>query len=179
MVIEIFLVPHYLAPFTAAFYAIGIQGMRHMRVWRPGGQPAGLAMVRLNVSICFILAGLRLFPGPLHLGLPEWPVSSWSDKWYGPDHFGTERARVASSLDQLPGPQLVIVRYSPRHNPLDEWVYNDPDVDNSKVVWAREMDEAHNMELMNYYANRKVWLVEPDSLPAVVLPYPAAPASGR
>jgi hypothetical protein len=172
MVIEIFLVPHYLAPFTAAFYAIGLQAMRHLRVWRPGDQPAGLAMVRFTVTICIILAGLRLFPGPLHLALAEWPVSSWSDKWYGPDHFGTERARVETSLEKLPGRQLVIVRYSPRHNPSDEWVYNAPDVDNSKVVWAREMDAAHNLELVHYYANRKVWLVEPDSLPAAVFPYP-------
>jgi hypothetical protein len=172
MVIEIFLVPHYLAPFTAAFYAIGLQAMRHLRVWRPGDQPAGLAMVRFTVTICLILAGLRLFPGPLHLALPEWPVSSWSDKWYGPDHFGTERARVASILDQLPGQQLVIVRYSLRHNALDEWVYNAPDIDSSKVVWAREMDSAHNLELIHYYPNRKIWLVEPDLLPANVIPYP-------
>jgi hypothetical protein len=37
------------------------------------------------------------------------------------------------------------------------------------------MDAAHNLELMHYYANRKVWLVEPDSLPAAVLPYPITP----
>jgi hypothetical protein len=41
MAIEIFLLPHYLAPFTAALYAIGLQAMRHMRVWKPGKQPAG------------------------------------------------------------------------------------------------------------------------------------------
>jgi hypothetical protein len=179
MTIEIFLVPHYLAPFTSAFYAIGLQAMRHLRVWRPGGQPVGLTMVRLDVAICLILAGLRLFPGPLHLALAEWPVSSWTDKWYGPDHFGTERARLEAGMEQLPGQQLVIVRYSPRHNPVDEWVYNAADIDDSKVVWARDMDAAHNLELMHYYANRKVWLVEPDSLPAVVVPYPAQPEVTR
>ncbi len=47
-----------------------------------------------------------------------------------------------------------------------------PDIDSSKVVWAREMDRADNLELMHYYADRKVWLVEPDTLPAVVAPYP-------
>lgn len=172
MVIEIFLIPHYLAPFTAAFYAIGLQGMRHLRVWKPGGQPVGLTMVRLMVTICLILCCLRLFPGPLHLALAEWPASSWTDNWYGPDHFGTERARVERSMEQLPGPQLLIVRYSSLHNPLNEWVYNAPDIDDSKVVWAREMDGPHNLELMHYYASRKAWLVEPDSLPAVVSPYP-------
>ena len=174
MVVEIFLIPHYLAPFTAAFYAIGLQAMRHLRVWRPGGQPLGVAMVRLTVSICLILAALRLFPGPLHLALPEWPGSSWTDAWYGPDHFGTERARIESGMEQRPGQQLLIVRYSPRHNPLNEWVYNPPDIDRSKVIWAREMGTADNLELMRYYPDRKVWLVEPDSLPVIVLPYPAS-----
>jgi hypothetical protein len=173
MVIEIFLIPHYLAPFTSAFYAIGLQGMRHLRVWRPGGQPIGTAIVRLSVSICLFLATVRLFPGPLHLALPEWPASSWEDIWYGPDHFGTERAHVESEMEQFPGQQLLLVRYSSRHNPLNEWVYNAPDIDTSKVVWAREMDAAHNLELMHYYPDRKVWLVEPDMLPATVLPYPA------
>jgi hypothetical protein len=173
MVIEIFLIPHYLAPFTSAFYAIGLQGMRHLRVWRPGGQPIGTAIVRFSVAICLFLAAVRLFPGPVHLALPEWPASSWEDRWYGPDHFGTERARVESEMEQFPGQQLLLVRYSSRHNPLNEWVYNGPDIDTSKVVWAREMDAAHNLELMHYYPDRKVWLVEPDMLPATVLPYPA------
>ena len=173
MVIEIFLIPHYLAPFTAAFYAIGLQAMRHLRVWKAGGNPVGLVMVRLIVFICVFLPGLRLFAGPLHLALPEWPASNWTDTWYGPDHFGTERARVASQIENLPGRQLVIVRYSTRHNPLNEWVYNAPDIDDSKVVWARDMDTAHNLELMRHYPTRQVWLVEPDSLPATVLPYAA------
>jgi hypothetical protein len=173
MVIEIFLIPHYLAPFTAAFYAIGLQAMRHLRVWSPGGKPIGATIIRLEVAICLILACLRLFPGPLRLALPEWPASSWTDAWYGPDHFGTERARVESEMEQFPGQQLLLVRYSSRHNPLNEWVYNAPDIDTSKVVWAREMDAAHNLELMHYYPDRNVWLVEPDMLPATVLPYPA------
>jgi len=173
MVIEIFLIPHYVAPFTAVFYAIGLQAMRHLRVWRPSGQPAGATIVRLLVTVCLVLACLRLFPGPLHIALPEWPASEWTDRWYGPDHFGTERDRVQSGLENLPGMQLVIVRYSALHNPLNEWVYNSPDIDSSKVVWARDMGATHNLELLQYYANRKVWLVEPDSLPAVVLPYPA------
>jgi hypothetical protein len=177
MVIEIFLIPHYLAPFTAAFYAIGLQAMRHLRVWSPGDQPVGLTMVRLTVTICLILDCLRLFPGPLHLALPEWPASAWTDRWYGPDHFGTERNRVESGMEQLPGQQLLIVRYSSRHNPLDEWVYNAPDIDDSKVVWAREMDSPHNLDLMHYFPNRKVWLIEPDSIPAIVSPYPGTQGS--
>ena len=72
----------------------------------------------------------------------------------------------------MSGPQLVLVRYDSWHEILDEWVYNSANIDASKVVWAREMDPANNRELMRYYHDRKAWLVEPDRMPAQMLPYP-------
>jgi len=171
IMIEIFLIPHYLAPFTAAFYAIGLQAMRHLRLWSPEGQPVGMTLVRLTVTVCFLLGGLRLCAGPLHLGLPEWPASGWNIKWYGPGHFGTERAHIEAGLEQLPGKQLVIVRYSPEHYAMDEWVYNAADIDGSKVIWAREMESANDLELIRYYKDRRVWLVQPDKQPAELSPY--------
>jgi hypothetical protein len=172
MAIGIYLIPHYLAPFTAAFYAMGLQAMRHLRLWKPEGKPAGLTLVRLLITLCIAMAGLRLFAQPLHLTPPEWPGGLWIYWWYGPGHFGRERAQVEARLDQLSGPQLAIVRYSPTHYPMDEWVYNAADIDNSKVVWAREMDAANNLELMRYYKDRRVWLVQPDSRAAELSPYP-------
>jgi hypothetical protein len=171
-VIEIYLIAHYVAPFTVVFYAIGLQGMRHLRVWTTGGQPVGATIVRLTVLFVIALAGLRIFTGPLHMNMPEWPPSEWADKWYGPEHFGTQRAQIEAGLEQLPGDQLAIVRYTSDHNPIDEWVYNWADIDGSKVIWAREMDSANNLELIHYYHGRKVWLVEPDALPASISPYP-------
>jgi hypothetical protein len=55
---------------------------------------------------------------------------------------------------------------------MDEWVYNAPDIDNSKIIWAREMDESKNLELIRYYKDRKVWLVQPDLQPAGLSQYP-------
>ena len=170
---EIFLIPHYLAPFTAAFYAIGLQAMRHLRLWRPGDQPVGMTLTRLIVTLCVVLAGVRLGAEPLHLGLPGWP-GPWSSEWYGSDgRSGTTRAQIESRLEQEPGRQLVIVRYSPEHNSLDEWVYNAADIDNSRVIWAREMDEAENLELIHFYKDRAVWLVQADTKPANVSLYPS------
>lgn len=171
MVIEIFLLPHYVAPFAAAFYAIGLQAMRHLRIWKPEGKPVGLTLTRLTVTVCVVLAGLRLFAQPLHIAPPEWPASNWNFTWFGPEHYGVERARIETELEQLPGQQLAIVRYGAVHNSFEEWVYNVPDIDTSKVVWAREMDPADNKELIHYYAHRKVWLVEPDATPARISPY--------
>jgi hypothetical protein len=175
MIIEIFLIPHYLAPFTAVFYALGLQGMRHLRVWRPGGEPVGLGIVRLTVMLCVVLAGVRAGAKPLHLKLAQWPVSQWIDTWYGPGQFGAERVRIAKQLERLPGKQLVIVQYSADHNPFDEWVYNRADIDDAKVVWAQKMDAADDLELMQHYRDRRVWLVQPDAQPAEISPYtPAA-----
>jgi hypothetical protein len=172
LIIEIYLLPHYVAPFVSAFYAIGLQAMRHLRVWRPEGKPVGLAMVRFTVTACILLAGLRLFAQPLGIAPPEWPPSNWNFTWFGPEHFGTERAQIETRLEQQPGLQLAIVRYASDHYPLDEWVYNRADIDASKVVWAREMNTANNLELTHYYKDRTVWLVEPDAIPARVSQYP-------
>jgi hypothetical protein len=172
MGIEIFLLPHYLAPFTALFYALGLQAMRHLRLLKVEGKPVGITLVRLCVSITLGMACLRLYAGPLHLALPEQPTGAWNCIWYGPDHFGTERANVAAQLAQLPGNQLAIVRYSAKHHPMSEWVYNSYDIDNAKVIWAREMNETDNRKLLGYYKGRTVWLVQPDSLSSQVTPYP-------
>jgi hypothetical protein len=172
MAIGVFLVPHYLAPFTAAFYALGLQSMRHLRAWKPSGLPTGLALARLLVTICIAMAGLRIFAEPLHLSPPQWPGGLWIFSWYGPGVFGGERAQIENRLQELPGPHLAIVRYSQTHQPLEEWVYNGADIDGSKVIWAREMDAASNLELTHYYRNRKVWLVQPDSPSLTLSPYP-------
>ena len=171
MLMETWIIPHYLAPFTAAFYAVGLQTMRHLRVWKPSGQPVGAAAVRLTVLLCIVLAVIRLFAEPLHLRLANWPGSGWTSQWSGPGEFGARRARVEAAMEQLPGQQLLIVRYTPDHNPVDEWVYNAANIDNSKVIWAREMDAANNRALVQYYKDRHIWLVQPDLNPAGVSPY--------
>jgi hypothetical protein len=118
-----------------------------------------------------LMAGLRLSAAPLHIAPSEWPVSDWNCTWYGPDNFGAERAQVEARLKQLPGGQLAVVRYRSTHNPLDEWVYNDANIDGSKLIWAREMDASDNVELLDYYRGRKAWLIEPDETPVKVSPY--------
>jgi len=172
MSIETFLIPHYIAPFTAAFYAIGLQAMRHLRVWKPGGQPVGMALVRLIVAACIVLGALRVYAEPLHFQLSNWPSAAWASVWHGPGHVGVPRAQVESELERLPGKQLVIVRYSADHSTFDDWVYNAADIDNAKVVWAREMSDTDNLELIHYYKDRQVWLAQPDLKPAGLSPYP-------
>ena len=114
MLVEIFLVPHYLAPFTAAIYALGLQAMRHMRQWRPGDQTVGITWTRLTCVLLLAMTVLRLGAQPLRLTLREWPSSTWNTSWYGPEVFGADRVNVEQQLERLPGSQIAIVRYSTR-----------------------------------------------------------------
>ena len=167
MLMETWLIPHYLSPFTAAFYALGLQAMRHLRVWSPNGQPVGVALVRSMIALCVVLAGLRTFAGPLHLRLDNWPT--WS--WYGSKDFGGPRAMVQAALERMPGKQLAIVRYSSSHDSVDDWVFNAANLEDSRVIWAREMQPADDQQLVEYYKDRNVWLIQPDIHPAEISPY--------
>jgi hypothetical protein len=171
VMVETWLIPHYFAAIAPAIYALGLQMMRRLRQWRPGGQPAGLAMQRYLITLIFALCGLRLFAEPLHIELARWPSGSWASTWHGPGRMGLPRKHIEDQLNQLPGNQLIFVRYAPDHNSLDEWVYNAPDIDHAKIIWARELDSASNNELIRHDQDRKVWLVQPDQDPITVAPY--------
>jgi len=54
-------------------------------------------------------------------------------------------------------------------------VYNPADIDGAKVLWARDMGPSQNKELIDYFRDRTVWLVEADDTPATVSPYRASP----
>jgi hypothetical protein len=92
--------------------------------------------------------------------------------WSGTEPLGLPRAHVLAELEGYPGRQLAIVRYAPDHAPFDDWVYNAADLDKSKVLWARELETRNSLELLRYFRDRRVWLVEPDSNPPRVSPYP-------
>jgi hypothetical protein len=184
MLIQNYFIPHYAAPFTAVIYALVLQCMRHLRLWNAGSAadgkraPAGTTIVRALVTVCLLMGVLRAFAAPLHFALPEWPVSNWDMTWYGPNGFGAERAGVAQKLERLPGRQLVVVRYGAQHNPYNEWVYNAADIDHAKVIWAREMGAASDEELLRFYKDRTVWLVQPDVPGAPLVPYNGVEAPG-
>ena len=70
---------------------------------------------------------------------------------------------------------MVFVRYSADHDVGQEWVYNRADVDNAKVIWAREMTPERNRRLIDYFRDRDVWLLEPDLKTVALKPHPEGP----
>jgi hypothetical protein len=159
--------PHYAAPATAALYALILRAMRHLRLWRWRGRPAGLFMVRAVPAICFILLLLRA-AAPLP-GIPVPQVAPLT--WCSPHRGNLDRARVLAELEAAPGKHLVLVRYGPKHRIPAEWVYNHADIDNAKVVWARDMSLEENQELLAYFKGCRVWVIDADDKPVRLLPY--------
>ena len=148
--------PHYVAPATALLYALLLQAMRHLRVWRWRRRPVGFSLVRALPLICAAMLVVRISTSPAYvLRVPLWPPS-WCCTVPGNDR----RARMLERLTRSEGRHLLIMRYGPRHNPHHEWVYNEADIDRAKVVWAREMDPASNEALVRYFKDRQVTLLE-------------------
>jgi len=171
--VNAWLFPHYLAPFVGGLYVILLQAMRHLRQWRPSGQPSGLCLVRAMPVICVALVVVRLYAEPLKLTIGRWPTAF---TWSGTDPIGLDRASVLAKLESYPGRQLAIVRYGPEHVPFDDWVYNAADIDKSKVVWARETDTT--AELLRYFHDRNAWLVQPDLGRQEISKYPRQEQDG-
>lgn len=156
--------PHYVAMLATAFCAILLLMMREIY---ESERPALKSLARAVPVVCFLLLGLRTVAPFAHFE----PKPSWIRTWCSQDEQNLERARVLNQLEHTPGKHLVIVHYKPGHDfILDEWVYNNADIDGAQVIWARDMG-AQNAKLINYFHDRKVWLAEPDYSPARLSPY--------
>jgi hypothetical protein len=165
------LLPHYAAPLAATWYALLLQAMRYLRLWRWHGKPTGLFMVRAVPSICCLMLLMRAAAPLVGLPLPR----QWPRTWCSPQLGNMDRAQLLAQLKASEGRHLVIVRYGPNHDVTDEWVYNEADIDHAKVIWARDMGVAKNGELLRYFSDRHVWLVQPDENRLRLSEYSAPP----
>jgi len=159
--------PHYAAPLTAVFYAATLLVMRDLYGWQSQGRSSGKFLARSVPIICIVLLLARAAAPAVH----RTPAPSWIRTWCSQDAQNLERARVLKELGNTPGEHLAIVRYGPAHDfILNEWVFNNADIDGSKVIWARDMGPG-NAELLQYFKTRDTWLVEPDYNPPRLTPY--------
>ena len=94
--------------------------------------------------------------------------------WCCNSDYGRQRAEVAKQLSRIGGQHLAVVRYKHERYDTLEWVYNSPDIDSSQIVWARDMGWDRNRQLVEYYRQRNVWLVEPEARPVRVRRYEEA-----
>jgi hypothetical protein len=137
------------------FFVVAVHSLRHLRLWRWHGKPVGLFLARG----CLILSALSL-------PYTFWRVAHEYDVRYA------RRNQIVTQLQHEGGKHLIIVRYAPKLSSSGEWVFNEADIDNARVIWAREMDPAENRKLLDYFKDRRVWLLQVGAEETRLIPYP-------
>jgi hypothetical protein len=160
------ILPHYAAAFAGVFYVRLAQSLTRVDSWRPWGKPLGRVVI---VALVVLLMGgfFNSVYRVIHYGEENAPVNA----------FASARRSMMQTLERQAGRQLVLVRYAADHEVTYEWVYNGADIDASRVVWAREMTPEQDQPFLEYFHDRKVWLLEPDLSPPKLSPYPLEAAS--
>jgi hypothetical protein len=142
---------HYIAPFTAGLCVLIAQSIRHIYHVKISAAPLGKVLVRTMLTVAILSAFCDTFALAFyHVRFQE----------------KLPRQALLDRLRAIPGQHLVIVHYGPDHDTHFEYVYNDADIDASRVIWARELGEHEDKQLLNYYKNRMVWILDADSKPA-------------
>ncbi|HUA19328.1 MAG TPA: hypothetical protein VMB25_11335 [Bryobacteraceae bacterium] len=132
------LFPHYAAPAAALAYIL-----------------AACTLRALPRYFAWSVAGLSVLITGMTLLTPE------NRYLFGPIdyHVQAKHAAIESRLAAVPGPQLVLVRYGPRHDPWEELVYNRADLEQAKIVWARSLSPSEDERLLRHFRGRTIWLL--------------------
>ena len=162
--------PHYAAPAAGAAILIVLSSLHFVRssqnryaLW--GSRAAAIVLAVWMISPIseivrdpFMISPLQFQDGAAN------PTASPI-----PQQF--QRASIQSELAARGGKHLVIVGYPFHDIPWREWVYNEADIDNSKIVWARDMGYLGNLDLLERYPDRQVWYVNRGDVAASLVPY--------
>ena len=136
---------HYFGPVIGVAAVLKMGSLRWLSAWKFHRRKIGIALVA-GVILCSavnLVQDSLIFPQQ--------------------DAFSHDRARIKKDLEATEGSHVVLVRYADNHPPVQQWVYNDANIDASKVVWAWEMSDQENRRLFDYFKGRTFWLLEPDA----------------
>jgi hypothetical protein len=153
---------HYAAPMTAPLLVLAVAALRRVGALRIGRARTGQAAVLILMALmCAEVA--REWRRELHGPAPT--AYAWA----------MQRSALEERLEAAGGKHLVMVRYGPNHSFHFERVANRADPDRAAVVWARELDAAQNERVLEYYRDRRAWLlvVDDDNAEPELEPYVA------
>ena len=155
---EPFKYTHYLAPITGLNYYFVVNALRLAR-WRNRKIGQVILWLTLLLAIAALLVSLQAT-------IRTDNSSSWQ----------VRRAQLLKQLKRKDGKHLIIVSYGTRHSFHDEWVYNEADIDNAKVIFARAMDSKQDCQLVEYFKSRRIWSldIDDDELIPELKPYPVS-----
>jgi hypothetical protein len=161
---------HYVAGITCLFVLVTVVSLENLSRLAISHHPVGADAVRVILFLCgahfLFWYGIQLSSNQSFAKELE-QYQTWDEVNHG-DPDG--RLAVNRQLSQVPGKQLVFIRYWPKHE-VTEWVYNGADIDRQTVVLARDLGAIENEKLLSYYPDRRAWLLEPDAKPPKLSPY--------
>jgi hypothetical protein len=171
--------PHYTAPLMPLVLVVLMHGFMQLRAWawrcKPVGRQLGRSLV-LGLPVALALPTASVLTGvpALESSRTEVCCALTGNRL---------RPGIEQRLQAVPGQHLVMVRSGP-HSPLHyEVVYNEPDIDQARIVWARNLDDARDAKLIAAMPGRHVWQFEwrpdlPQAYSLVALPA-TEPAASR
>ena len=151
--------PHYSAPALAAILIPAVQGHRLVYAARRGTRRPRAFGPALFAVACAAQLAVFLFQVPSQR-------ADFSDP-------SRQRARLAWEFEHRAGKHLLLVTYPPGWS--GDWTFNSADVDGAKVVWATDLGEERNVEILDYYPDRTVWSIDAaftsvDPVPRLIRP---------
>jgi hypothetical protein len=161
------LLPWYLGPAWSVMILLAVYGLRYLALWGRGADQGlrflGSTGHRFGRGRQISQSAAVLIPSALLL----WVIIASIASGYGalhpfPETYSAARQQLLDGFNTVPGKHLVIVRYSESHIPFEEWVENRADIDAAKVVWARNVPVRSDADLLDYFRDRTVWVLEPD-----------------
>jgi hypothetical protein len=151
---ETWLQPHYFVVAVGILYLIMLNGLRWMRVGARR-DVLWLKLVRGTLASIIIMFAVRLIVVPTD-GIPTWGT------WLVQNGQIPAFQDIHQIMESKPGKQLVIVRYRPDHDWLNDWIYNGYDITGQHVIWARDSEpDESNAPLLCEFTDRQVWLLIP------------------
>jgi hypothetical protein len=145
---EPWLWPHYAAPFAGALFIVWAECARGFGGWLWRGSWTGLSLLLVFLILAAAWAHPKRMPHPLD-----------------------RRAAIEAELLRKSGRHVIFVRYAPMHSVDQEWVYNRARIDEASIVWASDLGDLENRNLLSYFSGRTAWIVEPDVEPVRLRPY--------
>lgn len=162
-----FYMENYFLPFVPALLVLIVTGLRNLHAWdrvRGTGSSLGGFLVLGCGAMLLIQIGASALGRPLY---------GRSDLGRFDFKLFKEPAEIANKLERVPGKHLILARHEDEGNSTRELVWNLADIDSQKIVWARDLKAEWSAAAANYYADRKVWLLQSSPKHGPMLtPYP-------
>lgn len=163
---------HYAAPAVGAVFLAVLFSVRHFRNSQNQYAVWGARALAIVMAVWMLSPIAETLRDPFQLSPLGGRSTQVAEIKAVPMPLQIRRARIQSELEARPGKQLIIVHYPSYSDvPAQDWIYNDADIDNAHVIWARDMGYLKNKELLDYFPDRQVWFTDRGNATALVLPY--------